>query len=361
MQAVVEKKYNLYDVLPITKTSKRKNAQDKKDIQYISDKLEQLNSTLELIKTYSSLGDLNPSSDTSNFGKLVKKIREDINSVRLSYFKRNGFAPSEINFNLGYEVSTYSNTFRMRKYWDTLARLSDSPSITLSSARDLADKLDMVLFPFGYIDSRSYNSENYDMKQMISKFNKEVTEYGYDVYVLAPLNHYSLTSHVKHKNPAKPIYAGKNSMVFTSISLNIPLFRTIMNELDTLRDSVDNLNGTISNVKQNMQLMQDQITNLQRQVDLQREQQIKQQLENENKLKALNSKLEEMAFNVTDPVMIAFPKGTDINNPADFIKNGIVGPVWGPDFDGVALYSLDLEIMKDQRNLLNKTVQRIWK
>ena len=87
---------------------------------------------------------------------------------------------------------------------------------------------------------------------------------------------------------------------------------------------------------------------------------VQQQISFDAEMKSMNKKLSEMAFNVTDPVLFALPKDIDVNDFNHDVMYGFVGPVWGPDFDGVALYKLDMEIIKNQRNILNNTLTQIW-
>jgi len=217
----------------------------------------------------------------------------------------------------------------------------------------------MIVFPFDYIDTSSYKDEQYEIRNSIIRFVTDLKS-EFDLVVLAPINHYSLTNHAKAENANKQIYAGKHSIVFTSVLMNIPIFRSIINDLSELRDNVDSLNGTISNVEHNMKMMQNQLTSLQKQIDQQKEQQIKQQIKHTQEISAMSEKLSEMAFRVTDPVVFAIPKDTDINDMNNDEIAGYVGPVWGPDFDSVALFQLDMEIIKNQRNILNKTIQKVW-
>ncbi len=354
--------FNLYDVLPLEKSSMGRKKQDKEDVAEFQTQITAAKGLFELYET----NGLKDSFETDS--KILEKLKNNANSKRSEYFMRNHKLP-EIMTNAisGFTVpwrSSYGNDtstveLEVQTKNDSITKLSQTPTIKVGSIKKLADSLDMIVFPFDYIDGKSYADEDYSVRQSIQKFVNDLHP-EFDLVVLAPINHYSLTKHAKAENADKQIYAGKHSIVFTSVLMNIPMFRSIINDLSDLRDNVDSLSGTISNVEKNMQMMQNQLTSLQKQVDQQKEQMLQQQIQHSQEISAMSSKLSEMQFRVTDPVVFAIPKGTDINDMHSDDALAYVGPVWGPDFEGIALFQLDMEIIKNQRNILNKTITKVW-
>ena len=355
------KSFNLYDVLPLEKSSVGRKKEDKQDVAYVK---AQLDHAQDIFSVYEANG-LSDEFDTTS--KLMKKLVANANAKRTDYFLRNNKLPDTMQNSIsgfeipwrGYGSHDKPNVLRTNGREDSLTKLSKTPTIKVGNIKKLADSLDMIIFPFDYIDSKSYADESYSVRQSLNKFVGDLKT-DFDLVVLAPLNHYSLTKHAKAEDADKGIYAGKHSIVFTSVLMNIPMFRSIINDLSDLRDNVDSLSGTISNVEKNMQMMQNQILNLQKQMEQQKEQLLQQQIQHNNEMKAVSARLSEMQFQVTDPVIFAIPKGTDINDMNSDEALGYVGPVWGPDFDGIALFQLDMEIIKNQRNTLNKTIEKIW-
>jgi len=348
-------KFNLYDVLPIAKTSSGRKVLDKKDIDFIKMEIDDIERIFKIYKDHKLEGDF-----TSSNEKLLEQSIKRINERRKEYFFRNYKLHKDILESVtSFSLSWTDKNLEIRKSRDILSKLSETPTIQIGDIKSLADKLDMIVFPFEYIDKNSYDSEGYEKRHSIQRFYRELKD-DFDLVVLAPINHYSLTSHAKAEDANKGIYAGKHSMIFTSVLMNIPMFRSILNDLEDLRENVESLSGTISNVQQNMEMMQQQINNLQKQLDQQRERQLQIEMKQENEIKSMSKKLSDLTFRVTDPVIFAIPKGLDINDMNIDNGNAFVGPVWGPDFDGVALFNLDLEIIKNQRNQLNQIVERIW-
>ena len=354
-------KFNLYDVLPLEKSPTGKKKEDKSDIAFIEEQLVLSQNLFKLFKDNNLTSDFVVNNDA-----ILTALKVSINDRRKSFFLRNGILPTVLKQNLnGFEIPwrSYSNdteeTLAPKYTDDIITKLSQTPTIKLGGIKSVADSLDMIIFPFDYIDRNSFAKEDYTLQRKIDRFNDSLKS-DYDMVVLAPINHYSLTNHAKSENADREIYAGKHSMVFTSVLMNIPMFRSILNDLGELRDNVESLSGTISNVEKNMEMMQKQITSLQKQLDQQKERQLKAEIAHQEAISSMSAKLSEMAFRVTDPVLFAIPKGTDINDMDNDDTLCFVGPVWGPDFDGVALFKLDMEIIKNQRNNLNKSIEKIW-
>jgi hypothetical protein len=354
-------KFNLYDILPLEKPPTGKKVQDKADVAFIESQIRLVQDLFKLYQDNNMQSDFNDETR-----KIVSKLVENINNKRNDFFIRNGILPLNLKQNLySFEIlwqgynSKELDTLEPKYTDDILTKLSQTPTIKLNGIKNMADSLDMIIFPFDYIDRNSFADEDYTLQRRIDRFNDSLKS-DYDMVVLAPINHYSLTNHAKSENADREIYAGKHSMVFTSVLMNIPMFRSILNDLGELRDNVESLSGTISNVEKNMEMMQKQITSLQKQLDQQKERQLKAEIAHQESISSMSAKLSEMAFRVTDPVLFAIPKGTDINDMNSDDALCFVGPVWGPDFDGVALFQLDMEIIKNQRNNLNKSIEKVW-
>lgn len=354
-KAIIEK-FNLYDLLPIENTYKHTKKEDKSDINYI----QKLISDAEIMyNIYKENG-----IKFDNYSEINQKILERINTARKEYFKRNYSLPEELFNSFVRFGSEYTNTqgeykFCVLRDVDVLSKLSKTPTITLGNMKKLADKLDMIIVPFDYITDDSYRNESYHIVNSIQRFNKSLKD-DFDIVVLCPINHYSVMKHANSENPNLDIYSGNHRMVFTSILMNIPLFRSIINELTQIKNDINSINGTVNSIKNNMDMMQIQINNIQKQLNQQKEQMIAQKLQYDEELKSLSKKLSEMTIQVTDPVIFAIPKGIELNSMDIDNKKAIVGPVWGPDFDEIALYELGLSIVQSQRVKLTNTIKNLW-
>lgn len=348
----LEKKFNLYDIMTIEKPSKAVTKADKEDVSKFTEQLETARGIYDL---YNSNG---IQDDFQENDVLMGTLINNANKVREDYFLRN----HKLHPDMMSEIKRFEKPWRHEakeltviSSEDSLTKLDKTPTIKLGNIKSLADDLGMIVFPFDYIDERSYSGEGYELRRNLRNFSETLQD-KFDLMVLAPINHYSLIKHVNSEDPNKQIYAGQHSMIFTSVQMNIPMFRSILNDLSDVREAVEGLSSTITNVEKNMKMMQSQLSSLQKQADQQRQQMLAQ----ESAIKSLNSKLAEMEFRATDPVIFAVPKGTDINNMDEDNNQGFVGPVWGEDFQGIALYKLGVQIVENQRNQLNQIVSKVW-
>lgn len=336
--------FNLNDIIPEKTISKRLL---KADNEIIASATENLNN----IKTVHAIFDsCNESLKTAE--PVINKLLINYNKSRFEFISRKGFLPQELEKNIS-SVSL-SGTFNTQS--DVLTKLSETPKTSLSDLKLLANKLNMVIIPWEYLNDDSYKNESWERRREIRTFDSDLSG-KFSLFVLCPINHYSLIKHAKSKNPSLPVYSGNHGMVFTSIMFNIPMFRSILNDLQGVKDKISTISNSISSINENINLMQKQLDQIQQQVNFQRLALIQQQEE----IKSLNAQLSSLAFTVTDPLLFAVKKDTDICNPNTDNELAFIGPVWGPDFNGVAIHELGLAIQKNQRLSFEGISNRLWR
>ena len=247
---------------------------------------------------------------------------------------------------------------------DTISKAAKAPRIELAEARAIADKLGFIVVPFAYLDARSYQEESKDTIRAIKAFDKNLTDLGYSIYVLAPVHHYSLDKHVRAEGDQE-IYAGKPcEQAFLAIEMAVPVFRTIFSNLQQLRDyaedtaeEVGNNRGRIDENRAAINKNSQEIRNLRRRIDTlqkQVEREREEALLRESREKEMRRQLEELRsqsrFWAYEPMMLAIPNGTNIKE-AD--TPAIVGPCWGPDFEDIVIAALDMKEIKGQGEMLD--------
>lgn len=238
---------------------------------------------------------------------------------------------------------------------DTLTKAAKAPRIRLSEAREIADKLGFVIVPFDYLDSRSFEDESAELKKAIAAFDARLSDM-YDIYVLAPVHHYSIAKHVRATSDLK-IYPGKPcEQAFLAIDMAVPVFRSIFLNLDQLRNQAEetaehvNRNAAAINAnKQEMKNLSRRVDTLQRQVERQRAEAIIEAAKQEklrNELRELRAQNRFMAY---EPMMLAIPKDSSVEADVP----AIVGPCWGPDFEEIVLTALDMRKIEGQGEMLD--------
>ena len=212
--------------------------------------------------------------------------------------------------------------------------------------------LSMVIIPAEVLNPSSYASESHALKTTIKEFNSAVTRAGLTTYVLCPVGHYSIERHVNSANADLPVYGGGQlSMVLAGITISLPMFRSLLNQLSEVKADVSNISVQVSTMQKQVDTLQKQVDNIQRQL-------IEQKLEQQRLAQAQAvqaAKLKEMEFRVLDPLMFAI-KSFDIsgNDPV------LIGPCWGPDFDDIMETLAGNIKIKDQRKVLTNHINKLW-
>ncbi len=347
---------NLYDVLPIFKPSKATS----------NDKREDIAEFVALEKSIIDLeNNLNEYFTTEKTNQIVKeavvaqRLVEKLIELRKDFLSKHNYLPDEMLHTVALNESNryHYSSILLKKQSDNITKISKSSKIMGSDVKNITDKFGFITIPLECLNEKSYENEEWYRKKEIVNFGKNVSDYN--VYVITPIEYYSLENHVYKNTKEKGIYAGNHGMIFTSVVINIPMFRSMLNTIANIKDGVDKLQTENINIKQSILQIDNTLKNLQRQVDIQQKQMIQQQLVIQQQTEALQ-RFEQMALRIIDPVMIAFDKNVDINS-AEFDQTCcFVGPCWGPDFDEAVSLALDLKIIKNQRSSLTKSSSELW-
>lgn len=345
---------NLYDILPICKISRRITREKSEIIDEYNLLKSKIYNLQEALKV-SGL-DLDYKVEILKKSQGSLKFTERINGLRKKFLVEFGYLPEDLKNSLVLTKSYSGEMIKEEK--DHLRALSSTSTITGADVKSITDKFAFITIPYECLNEKSFENETYSMKERIRKFKNSFSE-EFDIYVITPIEYYSLNNHVYNNAGEKQLYVGNHYQVFSSVLLNIPMFRGILNTISSINDRVNNLESQVEGIKNSISQMENTIKMLQKQVDKQQEQLILQKLEIKKQGEAM-VKFEAMALRVIDPVMIAIKKGVDINTEEFDESICFIGPCWGPDFDENVSLALDLKIIKNQRNLLNKTVSELW-
>lgn len=235
---------------------------------------------------------------------------------------------------------------------DPLSLAAQTPKVTLTHLRQVADKLGFVAIPVDYLNKQSYEKEDFAVRDAISGFQKKLSPW-FDIYVLTPVVYYSVENHIK-ATADLPIYAGPDcAQAFMAINITIPMFRSIIQNLDQVRERTNQLAQSQNKTNQELQNLARRVNELQAQVERQKREAVLQELrlkQMEEQVAAIRSQQRVISY---DPVMFAIPKGKTINDEG----HAILGPCWGPDFQDIVLTSLGFQGVPKQRELLEEKAQ----
>lgn len=356
---------NLYDVVVLEKPTRAKVS--KAEIENYNNLITDWENFSKFVK------DVMP--EYSSRDKVVTPIIESLNSkiqkLRTKSFEDNGFLPKELENIKRYYIPerySYRNNSEMevsisKELIDEFTTLSATPRTKLSELKMIADKLGMIVIPYDYLNPKSYRDESYELRNSITNFVSVSKKIGAQTYVICPPNHYGIEQHVKSENPDLPIYGGVHQTIFMTIGMNIPMFRSILNDLSELRGKVSNLDRNIQNINQNMISMQNQIDSLSKEVERLRKQANESQIrakEAELRAAAAESeikRLSEIQFVSYDPMMIMLPKNKNMHDDTLVY----VGPCWGKDFDDLLIEFNNLIKFDKQRQAITNKMSSLYR
>jgi hypothetical protein len=234
-----------------------------------------------------------------------------------------------------------------------------APRIKLGTVRAMADALGMVVFPMDYAadavwswpdssgrDQWILTKERHGFVNAFPQKQKNPRQWGYEHYMLAPLEAYDVRKHVAHAKDLE-IYAGSPvAQAFLAVTMMVPVLRTMWGEVREQRERLDRAETEIKGVAR-------RLAELQSQVERQRAAELLQQ---RARAKAERQRLEEAVavkwWLPRDPMMLAIP------HFAGSISEGegyaYIGPCWGPDFDAVVAVALGYPPVAGQRAMLRK-------
>lgn len=298
---------------------------------------------------------------------LVRAVNARLAEIRTEVFRKTqGQLPKELR-----EITIHSLAYRWlddgsspqvldtRTRRDDHTRIAESPRVLLQELRSIADRLCMVLMPLDYLIPAAFRGYS-SAASSVDRFKRALLSADFQPYVMAPIQYYSVSQHVKATNPDLPVYAGQHSMVFMSVAMNIPMFRTILNDIEDLKSKMVRIETAVGNVQRNIASMQLQIDNLAKEVARQRQAVIvAERRAAAAEAAAVESvrTLEAMRFIAEDPLAIGLPAGA---LPTDNDVPAVLGPCWGPDFADILAELNGLQVVAGQRGRLTKLIDGLY-
>lgn len=360
----LEKKgINLLDILPLMKKNSIK--QDKK-ATLVKEYLD----TIQRIKDFevSLAVNLDKSLIKTTLGFAVndkvngaEPLIERLKNIRLEILSTYGSIPKEVEEYKLYNFAENNSFFRKdTQTWDSkynLSVLNMAPIISGKDVKDIVDKFGFVAMPASCLHEDAYNLAEWPKRKQIDRFKS--FKDSFEVYVIAPLEYYSLENHVRKNTDESPVYSGVHEQTFNAITITLPMFRTMDTQITTLTKDSQMMATNLRVIQTGLNQMRTSINRLQEQFDKQQKAQMLQALKLEEQKRELEA-MERSRIRSMDPLMIAFKKGTDINSEEFNELPCFVGPCWGPDFSELVATALDLKVIKNQRSLLTKTATELW-
>jgi hypothetical protein len=189
---------------------------------------------------------------------------------------------------------------RTRRGFGAPAKLLGKCSLTTTTClKRLANSLGLAIFRPSWAKRTSFELASYEVRGQITEF-RSLSKYV-DVYMMAPVDHYSVTEHTKSDQDGSVIAPSGWEQAFAAVDMMIPHLRMMEKKTETA-----------------MREMQDRLDKLALKVE--RAAVVAAQV--------ARAKTEERPA-IGDPLLFAVQRGADLDD-FDYAR---VGPCWCPDID----------------------------
>lgn len=230
--------------------------------------------------------------------------------------------------------------------WSAYGSLACYPTTTLEELRRITDVLGMVIMPYEALTSKSLSNEDWDVRSKVDRFTNRVSNVdGLSLFVVAPISLYDIAAHVRSEAPAL-LYGNNFEQVLQTITLQIPLFRSLHQMVQGLGSRVDALEQHRKTVDLQLMSLQTQVNQIEQRVNEMRRQQQEQEVRIKQAEAASAQAAATARWIAEDPLIFAVQNKLDIFSGTG---RAIVGPCWGPDFPEVLMQVSGLKVVKGQR------------
>lgn len=225
----------------------------------------------------------------------------------------------------------------------------EAPKITTSSIRSISKIAEMVVIPFEYLNELSFRNEGFSLKRKIDNFKESCKKRNLDVYVVTPITNLSVQNMIDSYN-SKQIITNSYSRYFDMLELMFPVLLMMNNNIKQLGFKVEELTTRVNDLSDEMKSVAASLVQVQKQIsriEIETKEKIKREIE------SLEKRQLETFYLPMDPMMVAFPKNTDITQDNAI---GFIGPCWGPDFDPSMEALVKNHYIPNQRTKLIKQI-----
>lgn len=404
MVAVQERNLAGISLLGALKIQSPKKVPESKAVRALLDEVGRIRDMRSAVasfgSTQSSLGDM--SAVLQMFDKECVTPAADAASRVLSIERIAQFRETQhVSETLG-RVTDFTPTLEPTFQDRVLLRMCRSPRMDLADARHLSTATGFPIYPVAYMSDEGYmtDDDEHPTRVATAAFAKAANSVGYVAYVLAPPMYYGLMKHAEAKDPNMSVYLGNNP-AFLMIPNMVEALRTVVGRVSVLEHGAraagaqsEQMRSHVAMLARSMQDVQErqlaqnaafaqEVAALHAKIDgvkADAERRAAAQAEQVRALAqsarqaeataqaasaraaAAEQRAEEsarMRFFAQDPVMLAFPKGCDLNTGNAW---GFVGPCWGPDSLVALAQARELGILDphEQDRSLRETINALW-
>lgn len=340
-----------------------KYGNSKKGVKYAEEVASEVQGFIDvstaLLDTSKELGSTKRSELSSIITELTEKFNEKlrVKDKDVNYLE---FKPVEVIRSIDY--SSYGTSFS--KYKNDSKVLS-SFRTDVKGILDVAEKLGLLVIPSQYVKYELVQKETIyledrgrcNLHHAYNNFIKQSEKNNLNVWLVCPIQYYDIERHAKDLS-YEFFIPSAISQAFTSIKIILPMLIGMIDQIESLKNKVDNISVQLESMKCTLKAQQQQIDRLEAELVKERQRRVEEAI----RVRELEAKVAEqraqIQWSTFDPLQIAIPSSVkDINS---YDGNAVLGVAWGPEIDDVLVDLLGMSRQETRKDFVTKQFARFY-
>lgn len=312
-----------------------------------------------LLNTSKELGSTKRSELSSVISELTDKFNEKLSAKDkdVNYLE---FKPVDVINKV--EYSTYGSSFS--KYTND-SKVLKSARTDVKGILDVAEKLGLLVIPHQYVKfelvkNETIYTEKYgrcNVHHAYTNFIKQCEKNNLNAWLVCPIQYYDIERHAKDLSYDFFIPSAI-SQAFTSIKIILPMLIGMIDQIESLKNKVDNIGSQLENMRSTLKAQQQQIDRLEAELVKERQRRVEEAI----RVRELEAKVAEqraqIQWSTFDPIQIAIPSSVkDINS---YDGNAVLGVAWGPEVDDVLVELLGMSRQETRKDFVSNQFTRFY-
>lgn len=262
----------------------------------------------------------------------------------------------------GIQYSRYGQTF---KQFDKSDKILTSFRVDNKDVLSVAETLGLVIIPHQYVNDEMVKKDTVYVDEGIGtcrvhsaykNFINESEKQNLNVWLICPIQYYDIERHARDLS-FESFIPRAISQAFTSIKIILPMLVGMIEQIESLKNQVDNINVQLDHMKSTLKAQQQQIERLENELVIERQRRAAE-TQRINELEAQVKRQAEIQWSVFDPLQIAVPDHVkDINT---YEGNVALGVAWGPEIDDALIQLLGLTRKETRSNFVSKQFRKFY-
>lgn len=312
-----------------------------------------------LLDTSKELGSTKRSELSAVISELTDKFNEKLRDKDkdVNYLD---FKPVDVISTIGY--SSYGSVFETYK---NTSKVLKSPRTDVKGILEVAEKLGLLVIPSQYVKKELVSQEKIYLKDygncsVSTAYNNFVTQSAknnLNAWLVCPIQYYDIERHAKDLSYDFFIPSAI-SQAFTSIKIILPMLIGMIDQIESLKNKVDNINSQLEHMRGTLKAQQQQIDRLEAELVKERQRRVEEAI----RVRELEAKVAEqraqIQWSTFDPIQIAIP--ASVKNINTYEGNAALGVAWGPEVDDVLVDLLGMTRQETRKDFVNSQFRKFY-